>query len=314
MQDEYFLTTHQEMIEQKLLSWAEGSSCRQFAAIEGAAGTGKTLLTYHIVRRLQERGYRVLILHCASLNRGQEELIRQHAWHILDIKALSQIESRVYDFIIVDEAQRLDKIALGRLIKLGYRCLFSYDPIQEPSSSRERGNIKQLLQKIVVDNKYRLTTSIRSNKEIVGFISQILDKRRVQPISTDCIEICTFYSREELHSYLHYLSAVGWIIPQYNQETEETQLYSNKHLYRGEHLNKLIGLEYDGVVAVLDEHFYYNTKGRLCSRSIAEEHSDDLKTMFYQIVTRARKRLCITILNNDVLLERCLAILRHEEP
>lgn len=65
MEEEYFLTEHQEEIRTNVMKVVETSRA-EFMALTGAAGTGKTLLTYDIAKELRNKGKRVLIVHCAQ--------------------------------------------------------------------------------------------------------------------------------------------------------------------------------------------------------------------------------------------------------
>lgn len=309
VQGEYFLTTHQEVIERNVLTWADDKSKGQFTSIEGAAGTGKTLLTYHIARQLGEAGYKVLVLHCAWINPGQLRLIEDYGWEIREAKDLVRLDTSLYDFLIVDEAQRLRSGQLKNLTALSCRCILSFDPLQCLSEEEFRLNVDQTIRDLASPNNHKLTNSIRTNKELVGFITQILDRRKNREIEGADIEICNFYSPNELRSYLEYLDELGWIVPQYTPLKYGTAKYERYFPSSERNAHKVIGLEYDGVVAVIDEHFYYDDKGLLCCKKINTGDTYSLKSMFYQIVTRARKRLCIIVLNNDPLLERCLDIL-----
>ena len=67
MEDKYFLTVQQETIYSEILKKLEDCTSR-FIALTGSAGTGKTLLTYHIAKHAMFRGEKVLILHCGPLN------------------------------------------------------------------------------------------------------------------------------------------------------------------------------------------------------------------------------------------------------
>lgn len=47
----------------------------KFFLIQGDAGTGKTLLTYHLAKELKRKNNNVALIHCAQINNGQCELI-----------------------------------------------------------------------------------------------------------------------------------------------------------------------------------------------------------------------------------------------
>ncbi|MEC2486524.1 hypothetical protein P9W99_24545, partial [Bacillus cereus] len=64
--------------------------------------------------------------------------------------------------------------------------------------------------------------------------------------------------------------------------------------------------EFDNVIVVIDSHFIYY-KNLLTSKK--DYYYDNIK-MLYQMVTRARKKLHIVIIDNEEILEKCLNILK----
>lgn len=69
-------------------------------------------------------------------------------------------------------------------------------------------------------------------------------------------------------------------------------------------LMKVVGQEYDNVVAVLDQYFFYDENGKLNTRA----YYYDATKMLFQMVTRARKKLNIIIINYQVVLNKHLEI------
>lgn len=56
---------------------------------------------------------------------------------------------------------------------------------------------------------------------------------------------------------------------------------------------------------VIDDSFKYNSQGDL----IADNTYYSQRQMLYQIITRTRKKLHIVIIDNEVMLDRCIDIL-----
>lgn len=102
---EYFLTNHQKDIVKEIV---EGAEDKRIVGIKGNPGTGKSLLIYHIAKILKQQSKKAIIIHGANLNKGQDELNKQ-GFNIVSIKSFSTVmkNSNQYDFIIIDEAQRL---------------------------------------------------------------------------------------------------------------------------------------------------------------------------------------------------------------
>ena len=104
MSEGYFLTVQQEQIYKEIQTKLSDTATN-FIALTGGAGTGKTLLTYHIAKETIQRGKKVLILHCAPLNSGHQILMDEYNWSIYMPKyAPNTID---FDLIIIDEAQRM---------------------------------------------------------------------------------------------------------------------------------------------------------------------------------------------------------------
>lgn len=72
-----------------------------------------------------------------------------------------------------------------------------------------------------------------------------------------------------------------------------------------ESAHSVVGQEFNNVVVVIDESFKYNSQGDL----IADNTYYSQRQMLYQIITRTRKKLHIVIINNEVMLNRCIDIL-----
>ncbi|MDU0401581.1 hypothetical protein LMG8526HA_02480 [Lactococcus lactis] len=104
LDDKYFLTPHQDQIVKEI---TEPSDKKTFG-IKGNPGTGKSLLVYHICKKLMEKNKRVAIVHGANLNNGQQRLALR-GFTIFPVKSILEVLDNAdkYDYIVVDEAQRL---------------------------------------------------------------------------------------------------------------------------------------------------------------------------------------------------------------
>lgn len=105
LESKYFLTSHQQDIVKEIVEVDEN---KRIVGIKGNPGTGKSLLIYHIAKILKQQSKKAIIIHGASLNEGQYEL-NKHGFNIVPITSFSTVmeNSNQYDFIIIDEAQRL---------------------------------------------------------------------------------------------------------------------------------------------------------------------------------------------------------------
>ena len=73
--------------------------------------------------------------------------------------------------------------------------------------------------------------------------------------------------------------------------------------------HEVIGQEFDNVVAYMGPRFYYDDEGLLKARN-TDGNPYDFLGMFYQTVTRARKRLEIVVIYNPMLFKTLSNILK----
>lgn len=99
----------------------------------------------------------------------------------------------------------------------------------------------------------------------------------------------------------------GWKVPIYTPGIYSTFHYE-KYRIQSESTHQVIGQEFDDVVAVIDSHFYYDENGKL-ETPVKDNTIYSQQKMFYQIVTRTRKRLHILVINNPDIMTRLLEII-----
>ncbi|WP_253952475.1 DNA/RNA helicase domain-containing protein [Xylanibacter muris] len=310
MSDGYFLTVQQEQIYNRIKTKLSDDTTN-FIALTGSAGTGKTLLTYHIAKEFILIGKKVLILHCAKLNNGHEILKEEYNWNIYMPKYAP--DTTDFDLIIIDEAQRMYPYQFDKYIAevrtLNKKCIFSYDENQYLRDNEKQYHTKERIEKELLCNPYKLTDKIRTNKEIAYFIRQLFSiKKNIPDITYPNIELtyCRNYFSTKL--VLQELSERGWKTPNYTPGTRSFFHYEAYLSNDTESAHSVVGQEFDSVVVVIDESFKYNTQGDL----IADNTYYSQRQMLYQIITRTRKKLHIVIINNEVMLDRCINILNRD--
>ena len=107
------------------------------------------------------------------------------------------------------------------------------------------------------------------------------------------------------------IKSEGWKITNYTPSTVDTLPYEQHKIEEeADNAHRVIGQEFDNVVAVIDEYFYYRN-GRLSTKSYKKRPYYHPTKMLFQIVSRTRLRLCIVIINNQEILRRCLDILKQ---
>lgn len=296
----YFLTNHQEEIKKAVLgSFADGDV--KCALISGTAGTGKTLLVYDIsLHYKRQHGREVHVVHCGRLSEGHLYL-KNKDWNIHEIRdyvtALREAD-RSGGLVVLDEAQRIRHEQMidifERMPAVGAKFIFSYDPKQYISNAENKGELFNRLKVPYVS--HTLKTTIRTNKEIASFIDKLLDLRRLNHdphLQYRNIRLQYFDDAGALRNFLHHLKArEGWEV-----------------LGADRNVQDIIGLEFDKVAVVINEHFRYEN-GRLYSIGHPAEYQTH--QMLFQQMTRTREELFIVIYRNLEVLKWCLEILRRQ--
>jgi Schlafen group 3, DNA/RNA helicase domain len=308
--DEYFLTDHQEWIKTEIvkLIHADGAS---FSSIYGKAGTGKTLLTYDVVKEFQNTNMNVLIVHCGMLNEGHVRLNNEYNWHVVAIRDLGQRKLVDYQLIIVDEAQRIYPSQLELIIKHvkenRSNCIFSYDDQQCLRQWEVNNNIPQMITEKSSATNFKLTEKIRTNKELATFIKALFDKSRgPSRVKIKNVDLNYFDKVEDAEVFLQHLYKDGWEVINYTPDNKRKLPYDNYSINHANNAHEVIGQEFDKVVAVIDSYFYY--KDDQLDIKKYTPYYDQIK-MLFQIVTRVRKKLNIVIIGNPEMLVRCLNII-----
>lgn len=314
IEGKYFLTDHQLEIKKNILKLISSGS--NFITIEGNAGTGKTLLSYDLAYEYINKSKPVLVVHCGKLNNGHKILSSKYGWDIIQAKDLLFTRLDKYYVILVDEVQRMFEFQLIYLIRkvkeLKINCIFSYDKKQCLSSKEIKRDNPTYIKNNTSSTNFKLTDKIRSNKEIASFIRGLFDLSKVNKnISYSKINIEYFSEVNEARKYAMILNEQGWEVinytPGFNDfpyEKLNVPFYNNAH--------EVVGQEYDNVVAIIDQYFYYNENKMLSTKGYNSTPRYHPTKMLFQILTRARKKVTIIIVNNPEILEKCLKILNYK--
>lgn len=311
LKGKYFLTHQQEEMKDQIIDFLDSPTTAKFISIVGSAGTGKTLLTYDIANHGIRCKKKTLIIHCGLLNDGHAELMKV-GWAITAIKNFDNHNFESYDLVIIDEAQRIYPAQLERIVEKVQQakccCIFSHDKLQTLSSSEKQNDISSKISLIPQIKQYKLSEKIRTNKEIAAFIKMLFNNKKAVPLASNGnIEINYFSTPDDAKRYLDGLNENKWKIlrftpSQYNKEHHEK--YSEIS-HKSSH--QVIGQEFDGVAVMLDKYFSYAADGNLIYTG--GTYYDPPK-MLFQNITRSRKKLNLVIIENEELLNRCIAILQ----
>lgn len=311
----YFLTDHQMNIKKEIL----GNRKNRFFTIQGAPGTGKTLLIYDIAKQFINDFKKILIIHVGQLNAGHRHLKSiNSSWEIAPVKILDSYNFKKYDLVIVDETQRIENKQIDYLIegikKSEATCIFSYDPQQVLASWEEQRNIPGILSSLENSKSYKLKTKIRTNKEVGTFIKGLFDlsnAERDQPYPN--IDVQYFSTELGAKKYLRFAEIEGWKVISYTHSRYNPFPYEAYQLSNQNDAHEVIGQEFDNVIGVLDKYFFYNDQGQLETKGWKTPTYYHQTKMLFQIVSRTRKKLKLVIIDNEEVLREILNILQHNK-
>jgi len=311
IENKYFLTHQQESIKIKIIDVLSDDTKANFFAVTGGAGTGKTLLTYDIAKKIIDDGSKVLIIHSGNLNNGHIKLNGVNNWKITPAKSYNNYNIEDYKLIIIDEAQRMYPNQIDDIVKkisdINGNCIFSYDKLQTLAIWEDSRNPEEKITKIPSITQYKLSEKIRTNKDVASFIKMLFDQKRNKlELSKDNIEISYFNNDEDARKFLEALSKQDWEILRFTPSQYNNEKHEKSALPTAETSHRIIGQEFDNVGVIIDQCFFYNEDGKLQYGCKSYYHP---VKMLFQNITRTRKKIHIVIINNSEILNRCLSIL-----
>lgn len=328
LRQEYFLTLQQKDIRKaifKNIRHKDGHIKREFSVqgFTGLPGTGKTILLYDIAMQLS-KGQRVCILHFGShekeLEQLDERLKRVDFYYCDDIREIivlkdlaeiidediSQKDETVenthilrlkndYSAILIDEGHRVNERSLSSILDLAMLwkipVIFSYD--REDAIAPEERTLSgaDLIEDIDGYTKYKLTNRIRMNSELSSFISCVM-----------CIQ-----GRNYRHDY----PSVSLVYA--NDDKEAEILLQNFERDGYISITSIAASaatckEFDKVVMMIDDTFYYDDNGFL-RHSDMIDYNSSVRNLYHGL-SRAKKNIGIVVKENEKVFEALLYVLQ----
>ena len=205
--------------------------------------------------------------------------------------------------ILIDESQRIREKQLQLIIDESKQhkipIIFSYDVKQYLRSSEGR-DIEEYIQtnypEIPVYSQ-KLTTKIRTNKEMASFITNLLNIGSSKDhLNYDCVSIEYLETMQDLQEYMEFLKNSGWTTLTYTTSQYNSDPYDELADLCEKKAHAVIGQEFPKVAFVMDQNFRYKE-----NKLTAKVGYYSPKGMLYQIVTRAVDELKIVVFNNPEL-------------
>ena len=300
----YFLTTQQNDFKAQIMEQIDHMQDGGILCLTGSPGTGKTLLLYDLAMELASSS-EVCILHCGLIQEVHRYLDQKmehvRIFSISDIKSPADLSA--FSLILVDEAHSITAKQFELIRRSVKRCeqvcVFSFDSRQILYASEESRETVLLIQSLSA-GIYKLSDKIRAGKELSSFIISLFQPhKRINIYDYRNVQILYAKNREEAGLILTYLMEKNYTFLDYDQSWEEL---SSSHQNRRDSM-LIVGQEYDAVVTVMDDRFFYDPEGKL-STGQAEDAQSPLRELLFQAVSQARIQLALVIIGNPDLFTK----------
>ncbi len=295
MKGEYFLTAPQTTFKKEIVDLVENNYS---IVIDGAPGTGKTLLTYDLVKHWLREGRKVILIHGNTLSKAQCILSEQYGWNI---QTSERIAIKNSDIVVIDEAQRLSYKHLQhirqQLEAQKIPAVFSLDAGFYLFEKDHKIDVLGYLVKHFSPKVYELKMVMRYNKEMYTFAQQLIDqKSQFQYEYFPNVSVKYFSTRKDAQSFFAESQRSKWLVV-------------NCFEYERFIKRDILGKEFNHVCVIIDENFIYKANGRLSAPGKGTV-IDPMKILYHTIV-RTRKKLQLVVIGNIPVLQYALHTLNN---
>ena len=329
LKGEYVLTKSQENIQRSIDDIIFTKDKKQlldtyvYICVEGEAGTGKTLLLYDTAIKYSKSNIKCSIIHCGIEGVGHSCINTQtndfiNVYTILDFMKQTESIQNQYQIIFIDETQRLQYDQFDDIIKLvkKYKMkLIFFSDVKQVYTDREQKRSNKVNYLSLKENRVKkLNRNLRNNPMIIAFINSLLDTRNRINVSknlehnlSNTISIFYANNKSEAYEIIRYLCLNNYTFINYTgggiKNKTSFDIYDD--LSKQLNTHNVLGHEYDRVVMVMNEVFFY--EGTILS---AQKHPKDYLyvQMLYLGLTRAIDKVALVIVNNQELCENILSI------
>lgn len=290
---QYFLTASQTTYKREIIDLVNHNHS---VVIDGAPGTGKTLLTYDLVKHWLTEGKKVALIHGKTLSNAQKVLSEQYGWAIQTSDNTS-IENK--DIVVIDEAQKLSYDTLQGLRKqldaAQIPAVFSLDAGFYLFGTGKRIDVLGYLEKHLQPKVYELKMVMRYNKEMYTFAQQLMDqKNELHYEYFPNVSVKYFSTWRDAQSFFIESERSNWLVV-------------NCFEFERFMMRDIVGKEFNRVCVIIDDQFLYKANGRL---SAPRGHAViDPMTILYHTIVRTRKTLQLVVVGNIPVLQYVLHML-----
>lgn len=330
IKNEYFLDSPQKNVKQEILKYKKENNAGIFA-VEGDAGTGKSLLAYDLIKTWSTED--ILFIYPGKLKDKQRNLEKYFLkLRFCSGKDLNEEVLNQYQIIIVDEAQRLyhDKTLniLKMWIEKNYRtCMIVlFFDVKQALSPKDGGQLLHNLCKTYQKDgkgKWRELKAVkRSNSTISYFVKNLFDLGKKSPkwITTlnykDNIDVKLFSNTKDSLNWIETKIKEGYIFLLPTKDRYSNSLFDeydalDKH---SENTHHMLGEENSKIITVIDRSLKYTNDGKLTeNRAFSSKYYYYMANETYVNMTRAKDNLAIAIIDNFDVYKAIVEIIFGEK-
>lgn len=307
----YFLNNEQKKIVQDILS-----TTKKVSMIKGGAGTGKTLVLFDLADKLTKQGNKVLLVFCSTLEDPRD--IDNHVeFKFIHIKQLQSMSIEDFDYILLDESQRLYEENYNRFIESPSKLIFCVDRYQTLKPSEEILNVEQKLENIIDIQKFDLKNKVRTDEALSTFILKFFDKSHngLQPVEFPKVNAVYFGEANKARHFIEIMKR--------DENYESIEVASYRTVTTGTIYNKkiyssskdgftVIGREYENVIVPIDGRTYYNSN-KLEFKHIGYYYPYIGINGLFQAITRVKKNLLFVVVNNKEIYTEIQELINWEK-
>ena len=229
-----------------------------------------------------------------------------------------------FSYLLVDEAHRLSPRQFGIICQTAeryqQRVVFCLDPEQILTTADRKTNIAARVAALPPVADFTLSERMRGNRELQAFIQEVRDLNHPPRTHMDYRDVELAYAAtiEEGRRQIAYYRDQDYVFINYyrpasgnaggraktggSAENPFAQFEGGYDIYH------VIGQEFDRVVLLLDQSFYYSEDGKL--EGVPSPDPDILyPNLFYQSITRVQEKLALIVLDNEPLFDRIAQLL-----
>ena len=315
LRQEYFLTFQQRDIKKQIIkNISDGHFLQGFT---GLPGTGKTILLYDMAMSMSRKNP-VCLFHFGSHRSELQQLderLKRIDFYYCDKNTVPEV-TKDYAAIFIDEGHGMGEKAFDKICeyagKWNVPIIISYDDALCVSEKERRGMGAAVFEKRDDFKCFKLTNKIRMNNELSTFLRTFLSASKVY--KRDYLNVSVSYGNDitEAMNLIRFYEKEGYMFiwdRGLGIDVDSMESFPGEAMTRIES-ESVTGKEFDKVVMLLDDSFYYD-KDRFLRNKESDSASETFRIMnLFHGLSRAKKKIALVIMGNTKLMEQVYHILQ----